>query len=114
MSERIEVRIGPSFWPDGTQLTPHEEEAVKARVGEALNGIFYESEIAQKILGPLIHSWCTEGEPCPDDLGEIMEVVRDLWGLMLVRTDRAQQLARVAELERLIRAGFERRREAER
>jgi hypothetical protein len=104
-----EVRIGPMRWPDGTELTPDEEEAVKSRVGRAFDEIFLKWEPGRKILDPLIRAWWTEGEPCPDDLAEIIRETRELWKLAMVQADRGKFEARIATLERLTRAGFERR-----
>ncbi len=104
-----EVRMGPMRWEGGTELTPEEEDAVRRRVGSAID----ESSgmgPAWMILDPLIRAWWTDGERCPDDLAVMIRETRELWVLAVVQADQAKLQAQIAELERLTRAGFERRR----
>ena len=105
-----EVRMGPMRWEDGTELTPEEEDAVRRRMGSAIDEIFWKWEPARMILDPLIRAWWTDGERCPDDLAVIIRETRELWVLAVVQADQAKLQAQIAELERLTRAGFERRR----
>jgi hypothetical protein len=79
-------------------------------VGSAIDEIFWKWEPARKILDPLIRAWWMDGERCPDDLVEIIRERRELWKLAVVQADQAELEAQVAELDRLTRAGFERRR----
>jgi hypothetical protein len=106
-----DVRMGPMRWENGTELTPEEQDAVGRRVGSAIDEIFWKSEPAREILAPLIRAWWTDGERCPEDLAEIISETRELWKLAVVHADQAELDAQVAELGRLTRAGFDRRRD---
>lgn len=105
-----EVRMGPMRRENGTELTPEEQDAVRRRVGSAIDEIFWKWEPARKILDPLIRAWWMDGERCPDDLAEIIRETRELWKLAVIQADQAELEAQVAELDRLTRAGVERRR----
>jgi hypothetical protein len=96
---------------DGTLLTPEEEQAVKSRFSATMDEIFWRWEPTRLILDPLFRLWFKEGESCPADLEEIVYATRDLWKLAMVGASEDKRLAQVEEIQRLVLAGFERRRQ---
>ena len=113
MSQEIKVVFGPMRWADGRELTSEEEQAVKADISARMDRIFWDWEPTRVILDPLLRLWFKEGEPVPGDLEEIVYATRELWKLASCGASEDKRLAQLDEIQRMVLAGFARRRAKE-